>query len=278
MAKPQKRLAKKYPKWYLERRKTIEEAFELGYPKNDLTRTFDSPCGKYYLESTPYHLSDRMWDYSENRIYREDHELVYKILRNYATCPNIWITGHPNGDFLLTGEDRHALTVVDLQQRYHVTHVTPDIRTGESFVLDLGVVSDDMTKVCLVGSTAFQPIEYRFCEIKNPMKLPYKPLCSIHHFKVKTNTKIKDWAGRDYTFDEPSQIVEWDDDSNTVTIIAETLITADDKMPIEAIRDEKKLDRLYENASLVRVRANHYRLSLTDGKYEHIKTDIEPAT
>src|SRR5271155_2674993 len=63
-----------------------------------------SPSGKYKLVITPFATGPGSWNYSQGIVYRKDDDKpIAEVRRNYGGFPNLFIEGHPKGDFLVAG-------------------------------------------------------------------------------------------------------------------------------------------------------------------------------
>jgi hypothetical protein len=165
--------------WYTKKRAMIVDAFSIGTAKHHLSKTIESPTGKYSLEITPFEISKNSWDYCEARIYNNlESEYMMSVYRNYGNFPYCWLEGHKAGDFLICAEDRQSLTMIDLLTGENHTFVTQDAKKGLGFCPASFDISPEMDKICIEGcqwADAYKVIVLRIPK-KPPIKFPWKEL------------------------------------------------------------------------------------------------------
>lgn len=198
--------------WYQKKRAMVRDAFRIGKPKHYLSKTIESPSGKYSIEKTPFEITKNGWDYCEARFYNNlDDEYILSVYRNYGTFPYCWLEGHPMGDFVICGEDYQGLTLVDLIGGRTTSFISDSAQQGNGFCAASFDVSPEMNRLAIEGCYWGGPYELMVLEIplKAPMQFPWKPIYNDYI----------DFRNEEGNF-ETCTVIGWED-NNTILIEAE---------------------------------------------------------
>lgn len=251
--------------WYSKKRAMVRDAFRIGTPKQHLSKTIDSPTGKYSLETTPFEISKNGWDYCEGRFYNNlNDEYIESIYRNYGSFPYCWLEGHPEGDFAICGEDYQGLTLIDLMNGRTTSFISEDAHKGNGFCAASFDVSPEMDRIAIEGCYWGGPYELMVLEIpqKAPIQFPWK---SIYQDYIDFRDETDRLEGQCTT-------IGWDDND---TIIIESELKFADPMGEESC-DEKDFrlrdngmdfdDAFHETYNFHYVRTRTYALNIGSGK------------
>lgn len=215
--------------WYTKKRAMIRDAFRIGTPKQHLSKTIDSPTGKYSIETTPFKISKNGWDYCEGRFYNNlDDEYITSVYRNYGSFPYCWLEGHPEGDFVICGEDYQGMTLVDLMSGRSTAFITEDAHKGGGFCASSFDVSPEMDRIAVEGCYWGDMYQLMILEIpqKAPLQFPWKVSYLDYIIIPDERNNIP----------ENSTVIGWDDND---TIIVEVTQQFADPMGDETC-DEKE--------------------------------------
>lgn len=90
----------------------------------DSIQKYESPSGRFVLETCPYETTKGAWSYTKGTVYvvyGKQRVPLVNVYRNYGSFWHTWVE-HPNGrEYLFCGEDYQGLTMLDLDEieRYY---------------------------------------------------------------------------------------------------------------------------------------------------------------
>jgi hypothetical protein len=224
--------------WYKKKRLMVEDAFKIGKPKLENSRTEISPSDRYYVEIVPYKISDTGWDYCESVIFRKgSRDKIGTVLRNYGRMPLAWCENHlkTKDDYLLCGEDYQGVTVVNLNTGEKTSWIGEEAKVGSGFCMADALISPDHSIIAVHGCYWGGAYEIHFFDFNDPEKLPWKSIGVFEGFVPM--------FGSHYAIDE---IIAWDDDQ-TLLCTTVSYHHAVNQTRIEEIDDVEEFDWLWED-------------------------------
>lgn len=245
-----------HPEWYQKKRACIRDAFKIGKPKMHLSKTIDSPSGKYSLETTPYEIKKGGWDYCEGKIYNNiDDEYLISVYRNYGHFPYTWLEGHPKGDFLICGEDYQGITIVDLIKGRNYSWINDSAEKGNGFCSSSFYISPEMNKIAICGCFWGGPYEILFMEFpkNDPTDLPWKEINYVDTCVIDSDNNLE----------EDFDIIGWDTNDYLVFSTKTDFYDKDNRITVD-----DKVSELYSNGKTIEEACKLY-----DEKY-HQRTNI----
>jgi hypothetical protein len=159
--------------------KSVQEAYlemcRSAYfvPENEVVgsrKEVFSPSGKYKLVISEFSTKPGSWSYSQGVVYGKDNDKPIAIVqRNYHSFPNLFIEGHPKGDFLVCGKDYQGQTIIELTtgQRRDLMSDGSDKGWGFCWASYTFDVPNCLLVVC--GCHWACPYEHRFYDFSDPM-------------------------------------------------------------------------------------------------------------
>lgn len=143
--------------------KHVKDSYYKPENKIGESITHTSPSCKYRLEISTYSTGSGTWKYTQGCVYDSQGTLLAEVRRNYHSFPFLFVEGHPNGDFLICGEDYQSPTVVDL--------TTKEAKTfkGDPFCWAEYKYHSETKTVLVSGCYWAAPYEYRFYDFSDPM-------------------------------------------------------------------------------------------------------------
>lgn len=129
-----------------------------------------SESGKYRLDITN-HKHPRFTDQSKGKVYsiKEDGttELIAEVCRNYFEFPFLFVENHPEGDFLICGEDYQAQTLINLATGERINTSVDENGFGFCWAEYKYII--DQQVLLVEGCYWAAPYEFRFYDFSDPM-------------------------------------------------------------------------------------------------------------
>lgn len=129
-----------------------------------------SPSGKYKLVVSRFTTGPGSWNYSQGVVYRKDDDKpIATVQRNYGAFPNLFVEGHPKGDFLVCGEDYQGQTVIELDTGKRRDLMSDGSDKGWGFCWASYQYNAPNQVLVVCGCHWACPYEHRFYDFSDPM-------------------------------------------------------------------------------------------------------------
>jgi hypothetical protein len=161
-------------KEYVCREATVQKTYEEK-----------SPSGLFFLKITvhPSPISNRT-AFSRGQVFNKDGDMIAVVFRNYGRFPFAWVEGHPQGDFLLCGEDYQGMTLVNLQNGIVRHKLAANADKGGGFCWSQIYPSPQGTRLAVHGCVWACPYETVFYDFSSPESMDW-PILRRHDRDVK---------------------------------------------------------------------------------------------
>jgi hypothetical protein len=129
-----------------------------------------SPSGKYKLVVSRFGTGPGSWNYSQGVVYRKDDDQpIATVQRNYGAFPNLFIEGHPKGNFLVCGKDYQGQTVIELDTGKRRDLMSDGSDKGWGFCWASYEYNAPNQLLVVCGCHWACPYEHRFYDFSDPM-------------------------------------------------------------------------------------------------------------
>ncbi len=213
---------------YKERRKEIENFFEIADVVADSAEEHTSPSESYKLVIEEYNKGADTWSYSRGRVYDSNNNIVADIKRNYGMFWHCWFQ-HQNGfEYLLCGEDYQGYTFVNLTTGTVQSYFPEEAYNGAGFCWAKVFPSDDGKLMAVEGCYWACPYALVLYDFSDPESLPLNEL-----LRVEDLIDSEGWK-----------------DNNTFIMTREIECRKTDSTPYADLNEEEQ-DRLDSDSNLV---------------------------
>jgi len=135
----------------------------------DSEKEYLSPSGKYKLITTRFNTGPKSWNYSQGIVYNINSDNPIAIIqRNYGVFPYLFVENHPQGDFLICGENYQGQTIVDLKSGQIIGSMSEGASKGHGFCWS-EYRYDETSQILIVNGCYWAcPYEFKFFDFSNP--------------------------------------------------------------------------------------------------------------